>query len=102
MLFVSKEDVLAIHHRAIDEFGGSQGILNEGSLEAALVAAENRAWYEDAEVVICAATYAFHLCQGHAFIDGNERVAAAVSEVFLIINDRRLVADDDEMVDFFM
>jgi death-on-curing protein len=33
--------------------------------------------------VSCAATYAYHLSQAHAFLDGNKRVAAAIAEAFL-------------------
>jgi death-on-curing protein len=53
--------VLAIHARAIAEFGGVHGVRDEGALEAALTAAENRAYYEQAPLTMCAATYAYHL-----------------------------------------
>jgi death-on-curing protein len=52
-------------------------------LESALTAAENRAYYEQVGVEKCAATYAYHLTQAHAFVDGNKRIAAAVAEIFL-------------------
>jgi hypothetical protein len=35
--------VLAIHARAIEEFGGLHGVRDAGALEAALTAVENRA-----------------------------------------------------------
>ena len=50
----------------------------------------------------CAATYAYHLTQAHAFLDGNKRVAAAVTETFLNTNDTQLLMTDDELVDFFL
>lgn len=46
-----------------------------------MAAAENRAHYEDADISVCAATYAYHIAQAHAFLDGNKRVAAAASEI---------------------
>jgi death-on-curing protein len=52
-------------------------------LESALAAAQNRHGYEGADVVSCAAAFAYHLTQAHAFIDGNKRVAAAVTETFI-------------------
>jgi death-on-curing protein len=70
--------VLAIHARAIEEFGGLHGVCDAGALEAALTAVENRAYYEYATLIACAATYAYHLTQAHAFLDGNKRVAAHV------------------------
>lgn len=35
---------------------------------------------------MCAVTYAYHLTQSHAFLDGNKRLAAAVTEAFLETN----------------
>ena len=46
--------------------------------------------------------YAFHLSQAHAFVDGNKRLAAAVSEIFLEINGARLVLTNDRIVDLFL
>ena len=97
-----KQEVLAIHAKLIDEFGGSRGLRDEGALESALIAAENRAYYERVELSICAATYAFHLSQAHAFIDGNKRVAAAVAEIFLELNGASLNATNDEVVTLFL
>jgi death on curing protein len=94
--------VLAIHARAIEEFGGLHGVRDEGALEAALTAAENRAHYEQAPLIICAATYAYHLTQAHAFLDGNKRVAAAVAEIFLELNGAELRATDDQIVALFL
>ena len=53
-------------------------------------------------MIACAATYAYHLCMAHAFIDGNKRVAAAVSETFLLINGWQLNMDNVELVDVFL
>lgn len=69
---------------------------------SALAAPENRHYYENADLVICAATYAYHLSQAHAFIDGNKRIAAAASEVFLEINGVRLRATNEEIVALFL
>ena len=101
-LFLRKQEVLAIHARLIEEFGGSHGLRDEGALESALVAAGNRAHYENAGLAACAATYAYHLAQAHAFIDGNKRVAAAVAEIFLAINNARLPATNEQVVSLFL
>jgi len=85
----------------IEEFGGSHGLRDEGALESALVAAENREYYENADLATCAATYAYHLTQTHAFIDGNKRIAAAVSEIFLELNGARLNTTNEQIVRLF-
>jgi death-on-curing protein len=53
-------------------------------------------------VATCAATYAFHLAQAHAFVDGNKRMAAAAAEIFLEINGARLALTNDLIVDLFL
>ena len=46
-----------------------------------------------------AAAYLFHLCQNHAFVDGNKRVGANAAITFLLINDWEVSFDQDELVD---
>ncbi len=101
-LFPRKHEVLDIHARLIEEFGGSHGLRDEGALESALVAGENREHYENADLAACAATYSYHLTQAHAFVDGNKRIAAAVAEIFLEINGARLNATNEQIVSLFM
>jgi death-on-curing protein len=102
MRFPDKLDVLAVHARLIAETGGSTGIRDEGLFESALAAAENRFNYENADLVKCAATYAYHLTHAHAFVDGNKRLAAAITETFLMSNGGELLMDDDDVVGLFV
>ncbi len=102
MLFMRKTELLDIHKQLIEEFGGIHGLRDEGALESALAAIEHRAYYEKADISTCAATYAYHLTQAHAFIDGNKRIAAAASEIFLEINEIKLNATNDQIVELFM
>lgn len=102
MKFPEKLDVLTVHATLIAETGGTGGLRNEALLESALIAAENRHHYETADVVSCAATYAYHLAQGHAFMDGNKRVAAAITEAFLETNGYELLMTNEEIVVLFL
>lgn len=102
MIFLSVEQALELHHDQIERFGGAHGTRDEGAFHSALAAAENRAYYEGADLLTCAATYGFHLCQAHAFIDGNKRVAAAVMLVFLEVNGKSLESDDEENIAVFL
>jgi death-on-curing protein len=102
MIFPDKLEVLTIHARLIAETGGTQGLRDEALLESALTAAKNRRHYESASVVSCAATYAFHLTQTHAFLDGNKRVAAAITEAFFETNGFELTMANEEIVDLFL
>jgi|GEM_PF-3406160 death-on-curing protein len=67
MRFPEKLDVLTVHATLIGETGGTGGLRDEALLESALIAVKNRYHYEAADVVSCAATYAYHLTQSQRF-----------------------------------
>ena len=102
MRFPTLPEVLSIHRLVVIETGGQLGLRDQGLLESALKVAENRHHYEQADAITCAATYAYHLCMADAFIDENKRIAAAVSETFLLINSGQLDLNNAELVDMFL
>lgn len=102
MIFPEKLDVLTVHATLIAETGGTTGLRDEALLESALAAPENRYHYEAADVVSCAATYAYHLTQSHAFFDGNKRVGAAITEAFMETNGYELTMTNEEIVVLFL
>ncbi len=102
MQFLRKDEVLLIHESLISRFGGTAGLRDEGLLDSAMSAVEYRSHYEGADLAACAATYAFHLTANHPFVDGNKRVGAAVSELFVLFNGGRFIATNDEIVDLFL
>ena len=102
MIFLTKSEIIEYHQRTINEHGGSYGIRDEGLLESAILAAETRAYYEEAGIIVCAATYAFHLIHAHAFIDGNKRIGAIVAEIILESNDAFLVPDNEIMQEIYL
>jgi death on curing protein len=53
-------------------------------------------------LAILSATYAYHLSQAHAFIDGNKRIAAVVSELFLELNGAKLNATNEQIIELFL
>ena len=101
MLFPRKDEVLEIHRKLIEQFGGLPGIRDEGLLDSALMSAANRQHYEGVDIQTCAATYAFHLTRNHPFVDRNKRVGAAVAEIFVRLNGAFLSASNDEIVALF-
>jgi death on curing protein len=102
IFFPAYEEVLLIHGEIIRETGGSEGLRDAGALESALNAAENRLFYETGDLAILGATYAYHLSQAHAFVDGNKRVATVVSELFLEMNGAKLSATNEEIIELFL
>jgi death-on-curing protein len=90
-------EVLAIHDDQIARYGGSQGVRDPGLLEAALFRPQT-GYYAD--LIEEAAALWESLAQNHPFIDGNKRVAFAVTYTFLEINGAWLTADADAIYAF--
>jgi len=102
VIILHSSDVLALQRKTIDIHGGVHGIRDENAFESAIAAVENRIYYEGADVILSAATYAYHLCQAHAFLDGNKRVSAAAMLVFLTVNGYLLNMKNSEIIQLFL
>ena len=90
--------VLAIHQRLLFEFGGAEGVRDQGLLESALSRPQHLWHYERPDMLDLAAAYAFGIINNHAFIDGNKRTAYTAAFVFLSINGYEMEADEGEVV----
>ena len=90
------EIVFEIHAELLSHFGGREGLRDLGLLEAALDRPRNRFVDRKKDIAALAAAYAFGLSRGHAFIDGNKRIALAATIVFLGQNGRAFAAPEAE------
>jgi death-on-curing protein len=93
VIFLSVDEVLAIHARLTQRFGGTGGVRDPGLLESALYRPRT-GYYRD--LIQMAAALFESLIMNHAFVDGNKRVAFFATDVFLRLNGWKLVADADE------
>lgn len=102
--FLTVEDVLEVHRRVIEEFGGDHGLRDRGLLESAIAMPRATFGGKDLHPDLAekAAAYFFHLCGNHPFVDGNKRVAVAAAELFLLINRHELVVEDHSVEDLTM
>jgi len=91
------QDVLAVHQRQLERFGGAPGIRDAGLIEAALARPQS-GYYQD--FIEEAAALWESLTMNHGFIDGNKRVGLAMTDVFLRINGLKLSATSDETLSF--
>ena len=100
--FLSIQQVLAIHRRVVEEFGGDPGIRDAGLLESAVAmpAAQVAGEFLHEDLFAMAAAYLFHLCKNHPFLDGNKRTALSSALVFLVLNETELDASDAARVRF--
>ncbi|MCM2273360.1 MAG: type II toxin-antitoxin system death-on-curing family toxin [Candidatus Didemnitutus sp.] len=85
-IFLSREEVLAIHRLSLDLHGGLDGLREPGLLDSALMQPEAVYFYGQGDLAAIAAAYAFHLAQNQPFIDGNKRTAMGSALSFLEIN----------------
>ncbi len=99
MLFLTIEQVIAIHERVLAAHGGSPGLRDHGLLDAATAVPQSTFGGQllHPDVESAAAAYLYHLCKNHAFMDGNKRVGLAAALTFLLLNDCRLVAELDDV-----
>jgi death-on-curing protein len=99
-VWVAKAIVLAIHDEQLSEHGGRRGVKDEGLLESALARPQNllASGNPAPAIVAMAAAYGFGITRNHAFIDGNKRTSAVVTELFLTLNGHDLTCSDEEMV----
>src|ERR671922_476494 len=92
-VWMTYDQVIAIHGRQLRRFGGAPGLRDEGMLRSALERSINKWHYEQAELAELAAAYAFGLAKNHAFVDGNKRIAFMTMVAFLRKNGVRLAPD---------
>ncbi|WP_313337400.1 type II toxin-antitoxin system death-on-curing family toxin [Sphingobium yanoikuyae] len=93
----------AAHAEQIAEHGGGGDALRDrGLFESAMARLQQLAHYGEPDAAALAAAYAYGLARNHPFVDGNKRIAAVVSETFLLLNGHGLTATDAELVVAFM
>jgi len=93
------EEVLLIHERLIERFGGPSGIRDPGLLESALYRPQSGYYTDLAEM---AAALFESLLMNHPFKDGNKRVAFFATDVYLRLNGWKLGVKDEEAHSFLM
>ena len=103
-LFLTLEEVVAIHRDQIERYGGSLGVRDWGLLKSAVAMppAAFGGQYLHTDLSEMAAAYLFHIVQNHPFIDGNKRVGAVAADVFLALNDTALVANEDDYAELVL
>lgn len=98
-LFLTRSQIERLHDLSLARFGGSAGVRDEGLIDSALASAKNTFFYGNGDLFDIAATYAFHLAESQAFIDGNKRTAAGAALTFLEVNGISSVPGDDRLYD---
>lgn len=94
--------VRAIHEEQLAEHGGRTGLRDPGLLDSALARPRNLLTYGKPDAAVLAAAYAFGLAKNHPFVDGNKRMAAIISRLFLRVNGHDVRVTESAVVVTFL
>ncbi len=103
-VFLTLDEVLALHADQIERYGGRPGLREAGLLESALAAPQATfdGAYLHPSLPEMAAAYLYHLAKNHPFLDGNKRIGLAAALAFLGLNGLWLEADPDALADLVL
>ena len=104
MIWIEAEDIILIHRRIIQATGGADGLRDRAGLEAALAAplqsfGGRDLFPSDIEKI---ARLGYGLAANHAFMDGNKRIGAMMTQLLLQWNGARLELREGELADMFI
>lgn len=100
MIWVSAQEVIALHDRILQRFPGVPGLSDPGRALALIYRVQNRVHYEGVtDLFELAATYWVAIARGHIFHDGNKRTAFFVTMTFLWRNGIRIHDTDNTLED---
>lgn len=97
--YLSVDDVIQIHGDTIENEGGASGLRDINQLEAAVMMPRQTfgGTHLHEGLAAMAAAYLFHICQSHAFMDGNKRTAVLSALVFLDANEHDQLPDPSKL-----
>ena len=98
--FLDLAEVVEIHADQLERYGGRPGVRDWGLLQSALAMprAGAQGQYFHSFPFEMAAAYLFHITLNHPFTDGNKRVAAVSTLIFLELNGVPIVISNKDLV----
>ena len=101
MIYLYKQQILKLHNRIINEFGGIHEIRDERMLDSAL--ANPLQTFAGLDLYPTCVDKAVQLCYGliknHPFLDGNKRIALHSMLILLSTNGLKIEIAHDELID---
>ena len=104
MIWITAEDVIALHSKIIKKTGGIDGLRDRSGLEAAIAAPLQSFGGADfyPTTIEKIARLGYGLAANHAFIDGNKRIGALMTQLLLQWNEYNIVLNKGELADMFI
>jgi len=102
MKYLSAEEILRLHYKVIEDFGGSHGVRDEGRIKSVIQAPQQEVFGQQQypSVFEKATVYMRNIIGDHPFADGNKRTGTVVAGVFLLRNGHEMTASNKELEDF--
>lgn len=104
MIWITTEDIIRLHSQVIQTTGGLDGIRDRSVLESAVHAPlqtfEGRELFPGEIGKI--ARLGYGLASNHAFVDGNKRIGALITQLLLQWNGYYLELEAGELADMFI
>ncbi|EKD26339.1 MAG: hypothetical protein ACD_79C01248G0004 [uncultured bacterium] len=100
--YLSVNQILYIHKRLIEKYGGAIGVRDEGLLKSAIIRPQMSVFGKDAypSLYLKSAVIFYSIINNHPFFDGNKRTAFGAMHMMLLINGYDLVAQEKEAENF--
>lgn len=104
MIWITVEDVIRLHSQVIQATGGLDGIRDLNVLESAVCAplqtfGGQELFPSEIEKI---ARLGYGLASNHAFVDGNKRIGALMTQLLLQWNGYRIELEVGELADMFI
>lgn len=91
--FKSIDEIIAIHSKTVAiSGGGSEGIIDLGSIECAINQIQDNLYYPEFEHKLTHLIWVAN--KSHGFIDGNKRIAITAASMFLLMNGYMYIVKD--------
>ena len=104
MIWITADDVIQIHSRVIQRSGGMDGLRDRAGLEAAVSVPMQSFGGQDfyPTTVEKIARLGYGLASNHAFVDGNKRIGAMMTQLSLKWNGFQMTLSSGELADMFI
>jgi len=102
--YLALKQVLALHVRLTQVFGGASGLRDRGALEAAVARPAATFGGEDLypDLAAKAGALMHSLAMNYPFIDGNKRIALASAQLMCRANGQRVLASQVELEELLL
>ena len=97
--YLNLKQVIMLHERQIEQFGGPSGVRDAGLIETALQRPQT-GYYAD--LIEEAAALWESLTMNHGFVDGNKRIGFACLYAFIGLNGLRITASSVDILSFIV